>query len=78
MKLGHVALDGTKVRANASRNKAMSYGRMKEKEAQLGGGGGVAAEGRGGGLTRTTVTAGTSVGMSCRRNWPSVRAGCGR
>ena len=27
-------------------------------------------------MTRTTVTAGTSVGMSCRRNWPSVRAGC--
>ena len=35
MKLGHVALDGTKVRANASRHKAMSYKRMKEKEAQL-------------------------------------------
>ena len=35
VKLGHVALDGTKVRANASRNKAMSYGRMKKKEAQL-------------------------------------------
>ena len=35
VKLGHVALDGTKVRANASRHKAMSYGRMKEKEAQL-------------------------------------------
>ena len=35
VKLGHVALDGTKVKANASRNKAMSYGRMKEKEAQL-------------------------------------------
>ena len=35
VKLGHVALDGTKVRANASRNKAMSYARMKEKEAQL-------------------------------------------
>ena len=30
VKLGHVALDGTKVRANASRHKAMSYGRMKE------------------------------------------------
>ena len=30
-----MALDGTKVRANASRHKAMSYGRMKEKEAQL-------------------------------------------
>ena len=35
VKLGHVALDGTKVRANASRHKAMSYQRMKEKEAQL-------------------------------------------
>ena len=35
VKLGHVALDGTKVRANASKNKAMSYRRMKEKEAQL-------------------------------------------
>ena len=35
VKLGHVPLDGTKVRANASRHKAMSYRRMKEKEAQL-------------------------------------------
>ena len=35
VKLGHVALDGTKVRANASRHKVMSYGRMKEEEAQL-------------------------------------------
>jgi transposase len=30
VKLGHVALDGTNVRANASRHKAMSYGRMEE------------------------------------------------
>ena len=35
VKLGHVALDGTKVKANASKHKAMSYGRMKEKSAQL-------------------------------------------
>ena len=35
VKLGHVALDGAKVRANASRHKAMSYKRMKEKEEQL-------------------------------------------
>ena len=35
VKLGHVALDGTKVRANASKHKAMSYRRMQEKEAQL-------------------------------------------
>ncbi len=33
--LGHVALDGTKIRANASRHKAMSYGRMKEEEKRL-------------------------------------------
>ena len=33
--MGHVALGGTKVRANASRHKAMSYRRMKEKAAQL-------------------------------------------
>ena len=31
VKLGHVALDGTKVKANASKHKAMSYQRMKEK-----------------------------------------------
>ena len=35
VKLGHVALDGTKVKADASRNKAMSYARMKEKEERL-------------------------------------------
>ena len=35
VKLGHVALDGTKVRANASKHKAMSYGRMKEREERL-------------------------------------------
>ena len=35
VKLGHVSLDGTKVRANASKHKAMSYGRMREKHAQL-------------------------------------------
>ena len=35
MKLGHVALDSTKLRANASKHKAMSYGRMKTEEARL-------------------------------------------
>ena len=35
VKLGHVALDGTMVRGDASKHKAMSYKRMKEKEAQL-------------------------------------------
>src|SRR6266702_1734110 len=32
VKLGHVALDGTKIKANAGINKAMSYGRMKKAE----------------------------------------------
>lgn len=35
--LGRVALDGTKVRANASKRKAMSYARMSEKEKILAG-----------------------------------------
>jgi transposase len=35
MKLGRVSLDGTKVKGNASKHKAMSYGRMKEKQQQL-------------------------------------------
>jgi transposase len=35
VKLGHVALDGTKVQANASKHTAMSYGRMKKTEKEL-------------------------------------------
>ena len=35
VRLGHVALDSTKVRANASKHKAMSYGRMREREERL-------------------------------------------
>ncbi|WP_309606852.1 IS1182 family transposase [Phenylobacterium sp.] len=35
VKLGHVAVDGTKLAANASRHKAMSYGRMKTTEPKL-------------------------------------------
>ncbi len=35
VKLGHIALDGTKVKANASRHKAMSYGRMLKEEKRL-------------------------------------------
>lgn len=34
-KLGHVALDGTKIKANASKHAAMSYGRMKKAEPEL-------------------------------------------
>ena len=35
VKLGHVSLDGTKIKANASKHKAMNYARMVTKEAEL-------------------------------------------
>jgi len=35
VKLGTIAVDGTKVKANASRHKAMSYGHMRKAEAEL-------------------------------------------
>jgi transposase len=35
VKLGRVAIDGTKIKANASKHKAMSYGRLRDKEAVL-------------------------------------------
>ena len=35
VKLGHVSLDGTKIKANASKHKAMSYGRMEKKAQEL-------------------------------------------
>jgi hypothetical protein len=31
----HVALDGTKIKANASKHKAMNYGRMEDRAGQL-------------------------------------------
>ena len=35
MKLGHIALDGTKIKANASKHSALSYGYIKKLELQL-------------------------------------------
>lgn len=35
VKLGHVSLDGTKIRANASKHKSMSYGRMQPAASRL-------------------------------------------
>ncbi|MDA1094750.1 MAG: IS1182 family transposase [Acidobacteria bacterium] len=35
VKLGALAVDGSKVKANASKHKAMSYGRMRDEEARL-------------------------------------------
>jgi transposase len=53
VKLGHVAIDGTKIKANASKHKAMSYDRMSETEQRLQKGSGrVAAERGSGGRSR--------------------------
>jgi transposase len=35
VKLGHVAIDGSKIKANASKHKAMSYGRMESRAKEL-------------------------------------------
>src|SRR6204780_3915279 len=35
VRLGHVALDGTKIKANASKHKAMSYRHMKKRQAEV-------------------------------------------
>ena len=35
MKMGHLSLDGSKYQANASKHKAMSYGRIQETEPRL-------------------------------------------
>lgn len=35
VKFGHISLDGTKIKANASKHKAMSYGRMKQDTKRL-------------------------------------------
>jgi len=35
VKLGHITIDGIKVKANASKHKAMTYDRMKKKVAEL-------------------------------------------
>jgi len=53
VKLGHVSIDGTKIKANASKHKAMSYARMGETGAASEGGDRSAAEtGRGCGCSR--------------------------
>ncbi len=47
LKLGKVSIDGTKVQANASKHKALSYGHASKLENLLEArGGGIAAQGR--------------------------------
>jgi transposase len=76
VKLGHVALDGTKIKANASKHKAMSYKRMKEDEAWLEAE--VAIYLRRRRLRMKRKTSGTARArgvMNYQRSWPSGRVG---
>ena len=75
-KVGTIALDGTKVKANASRHKAMSYDRMKSRRdpAQ---GGDRQAPGRGRGRRqrpRTSSMAPTVRATNCPTSWLAARA----
>lgn len=76
VKLGHVALDGAKMKANAAKHKAMSYGRMEETEKEL------EAEVKALLAEAARVDGeedgkyGTGKGgMNCRRSWRGGRAG---
>ena len=76
VKLGHVALDGTKIKANASKHKAMSYERMKKREAELAGRGRpLAQSGRGGRCGGGQALRQTSAAMRCPIGWPTSRSG---
>ena len=63
VKLGHVAIDGRKLKANASKHKAMSYERMTEKEKQL------REE-----VKKTPSITRANKRMNCRRSWRGGRA----
>ena len=73
-RVGRVALDGSKIKANASKHKAMSYGRMREKQRQLreevnaaarpGGGG---RRGRGRGVRRRSARRRAAGGIATAR-----------
>ena len=76
MKLGRVALDGTKIKANASKHKAMSYDRMKEQEkairAQVEE---LLARAKPPTQKKTRCMAKTNVATSCRRSCSGARRG---
>ena len=75
VKLGHVALDGTKIKANASKHKAMSYERMKKREVEL------AARSTAGSkrprrpMPRRTSSTAAGAATRCRIGWPTSRSG---
>ena len=79
VKLGHVALDGTKIKANASKHKAMSYERMAQARGGTGGRGRGLDGRRGGGgrRARTPPSGATRAAKRCRTGSPT-RSGAPR
>jgi hypothetical protein len=71
VKLGHVALDGTKIKANASKHKAMSYERMKKRETA-----GLKAPKLP--MHRRIGSTAISAAMRCPSGWPTSRSGSRR
>ena len=70
VKLGHVAIDGSKMQGNASKHKAMSYGRMEEAEAKLKAEvEELLARANAVDAAEDRNTGKGGVGMSCRRSW---------
>jgi hypothetical protein len=80
VKLGHVAIDGTKIKANASKHKAMSYKRMNETETRLKQEiDALLAKPRKRPMPkRMRSTARIGAATNCLPSYSGVRAGCGR
>ena len=76
VKLGHVALDGTKIKANASKHKAMSYERIEKPRGEVRSRGRAVAErSRGCGHPRKTEPwAATRAARSCPNGSPTRRS----
>src|SRR5215211_1670479 len=75
VKLGHVALDGTKIKANASKHKAMSYARMKKREAELKPKSTAGLRPPKRPMRRRTGSTATSAATRCLIGWPTSRSG---
>ena len=70
----HVALDGTKIKANASKHKAMSYERMEKRAAELRRGRAVAERSRGWDAEEDRAFGATRAARSCPNGSPTRRS----
>ncbi len=79
LKMGTVALDGTKIHANASRHSALSYEHAGKIEAQLKAEvADLMAKAKAKAKAEAADAADVPDGMSIPRNWRGARSACGR